>query len=75
MIPLRRDAVGFNWGFLQARKKGDRESTEHMQGEVLVSGWLLSAPVRFGSVRFTSVHGELRFGSRRFTVNFGSWVN
>ena len=46
MIPLRRDAVGFNWGFLQARKKGDRESTEHMQGEVLVNGWLLSAPVR-----------------------------
>jgi len=32
-----------------------------MQGEALVSGWLLSVPVRLTSVRFTSVHGELRF--------------
>ena len=32
-----------------------------MQVEILVSGWLLSVPVRLTSVRFTSVHGELRF--------------
>ena len=32
-----------------------------MQGEVLVSGWLLSVLVRLTAVRFRSVHGELRF--------------
>ena len=41
-----------------------------MQGEVLVSGWLLSVPVRLTSVRFTSVHGELRFKGE--LVRFGS---
>ena len=58
--------LGRTWDSLFANKSGKqrerkRESLKQMQGEVIFSGWLLSVPVRLTSVRFTSVHGELRF--------------
>lgn len=58
---------GTNLGFpvckhiRQTERGRKRESLKQMQGEVIFSGWLLSVPVRLTSVRFTSVHGELRF--------------